>query len=82
MRTLTGSELRPSETSAREALEARDPADDFFCLRYGVWYPSIDCAFRTYHATCDGCLDCVQGRFNLKRHREVLLRTRPVGRMR
>jgi hypothetical protein len=47
----------------------RDAHDDFFCLRFGVWYPSIDCAYRTLYRTCPGCLDCEQGRFNLKRHR-------------
>ena len=46
----------------------RGPEDDFFCLRYRVWYPSIDCAVRTKFKTCGGCLDCDQGRFNLKRH--------------
>jgi hypothetical protein len=46
----------------------RDAEDDFFCLRYQVWYPSVDCAFRTKFRTCDGCRDCEQGRFNLKRH--------------
>jgi hypothetical protein len=46
----------------------RGPDDDFFCLRFGVWYPSYDCAVRTRFKTCGGCLDCDQGRFNLKRH--------------
>ena len=50
----------------------RDPDDDFFCLRYGVWYPSFDCAYRTRHRTCPGCADCDQGRFNLQRHRTAL----------
>ena len=58
------------------ACAARDPEDDFFCLRFGVWYPSVDCAFRTLHRTCGGCNDCEQGRFNLKRHRATLLRVR------
>lgn len=46
----------------------RDAEDDFFCLRYQVWYPSRDCAIRTKFRTSGGCLDCDQGRFNLKRH--------------
>ena len=46
----------------------RDPGDDFFCIRYQVWYPSRDCAFRTKFKTAQGCLSCEQGRFNLKRH--------------
>jgi hypothetical protein len=46
----------------------RDADDDFFCNRYEVWYPSFDCAVRTKFRTSDGCLNCDQGRFNLKRH--------------
>ena len=46
----------------------RGPDDDFFCLRFSVWYPSIDCAVRTKFRTCGGCSNCEQGRFNLKRH--------------
>lgn len=59
-----------------EERSPRDLEDDFFCLRFGVWYPSIDCAFRTLHRTCAGCANCDQGRFNLKRHRAELLRIR------
>jgi len=54
----------------------RDAEDDFVCLRYGVWYPSIDCAFRTKFRTSAGCLDCDQGRFNLKRHNAAIARVR------
>jgi len=46
--------------------------DDFFCIRYRVWYPSIDCAIRTRFQTAAGCLHCDQGRFNLKRHGSAL----------
>jgi hypothetical protein len=52
----------------------RDAGDDFFCLRYRVWYPSADCAIRTRFRTSAGCLACDQGRFNLKRH-ATLVRT-------
>ncbi len=45
---------------------------DFFCLRFRVWYPSEDCAFRTRFQTYDGCSNCDQGRFNLKRHARTL----------
>ena len=55
----------------------REPEDDFFCLRYGVWYPSQDCAYRTRYRTAPGCLRCEQGRFNLKRHAAALARRRP-----
>ena len=44
------------------------PGDDFFCIRYRVWYPSHDCAIRTRFHTSEGCARCDQGRFNLKRH--------------
>ena len=50
----------------------RDTEDDFFCLRFQVWYPSLDCAFRTRFDTCPACRDCDQGRFNLKRHAPAL----------
>lgn len=52
--------------------EAHDARDDFFCLRFGVPYPSIDCAFRTRFRTYPGCDNCDQGRFNLKRHAAAL----------
>ncbi len=58
------------------ACRHRGPEDDFFCLRYQVWYPSLDCAVRTRYKTCAGCLDCDQGRFNLKRHERELARLR------
>jgi len=54
----------------------RGPDDDFFCLRYHVWYPSLDCAVRTKFRTCAGCLHCEQGRFNLRRHAATLARLR------
>ena len=53
-----------------------EPGDDFFCLRYHIWYPSFDCAVRTKFKTCAGCLNCEQGRFNLKRHHAALRRLR------
>jgi hypothetical protein len=56
----------------------RDPEDDFICLRYQVWYPSLDCAIRTRYRTCPGCLSCEQGLFNLKRHSATLRHVRFV----
>jgi len=50
----------------------RDPEDDFYCIRFDVWYPSIDCAYRTKFRTSPGCLNCEQGRFNYKRHAGAL----------
>ncbi len=49
------------------------PGTDFYCLRFRVWYSSVDCAVRTKYKTCNGCLRCDQGRFNLKRHATALL---------
>jgi hypothetical protein len=46
----------------------REPEDDFVCIRYQMWYPSFDCAIRTRFQTSDGCRNCDQGLFNLKRH--------------
>ncbi len=64
-------ELRLSSIS-RARCTHRDAEDDFFCLRYQVWYPSYDCAIRTKFRTSPGCLNCEQGRFNLKRHAAAL----------
>jgi hypothetical protein len=72
-------EARREFVGGAELAPPRDADDDFSCLRYRVSYPSIDCAFRTLYRTCPGCLDCEQGRFNLKRHRATLLRRRPLS---
>ena len=71
-------QARPDIANEAATASHREADDDFWCLRYGVWYPSIDCAFRTLHETCPGCLRCEQGRFNLKRHRTTLLRRRSL----
>ena len=76
MRETTSRDVRSDERPEEFALDPtermrvihRDPEDDFFCLRYEVWYPSFDCAIRTKFRTSPGCLSCEQGRFNLKRH--------------
>jgi hypothetical protein len=39
---------------------------DFFCVKYQVWYPLEDCNYRVAHATYHGCVDCFQGRVNLR----------------
>ena len=56
----------------------KDAEDDFFCIRFAVWYPSIDCAYRTRWRTCAACANCDQGRFNLTRHAAALPRLRPL----
>lgn len=50
----------------------RQSGDDFFCIRYQVWYSSFDCALRTKFSTCEGCFNCDQGRFNFRRHATAL----------
>lgn len=60
----------------------RAPEDDFFCLRYQVWYPSVDCAVRTRFRTAPGCANCDQGRFNARRHATSVMRlSRPYRRL-
>lgn len=44
----------------------RCPDDDFFCVKYQVWYPLADCNTRVLHRTYQGCVDCFQGRVNLR----------------
>ena len=68
--------LEPDVAQERRARPkpGRLPGCDFFCLRFQVWYPSQDCAYRTRFQTYAGCGNCDQGRFNLKRHGEALHR--------
>ena len=66
--------LLPLEQLMQQAY--REPADDFVCLRYRVWYSSLDCAVRTHFKTAPGCLGCSQGRFNLRRHGDAVTRMR------
>jgi len=73
--------IDPHEEAEDEAPGAipsgtRGVGDDFFCIRYRVWYPSFDCAIRTQFRTSEGCLRCDQGRFNRKRHAVALHRIR------
>jgi len=56
----------------------RETRDDFFCLRHGVWYNSVDCAYRTKFHTCPSCENCEQGRFNHKRHNDALSILHPL----
>jgi hypothetical protein len=72
-------EVEPTTAGTSSELPARihrDPEDDFFCLRFQVWYPSFDCAIRTRYRTCPSCLGCEQGLFNLQRHRTAIQRLR------
>ena len=65
-----------SELEQRMERGYREPGDDFFCLRYQVWYGSQDCAIRTHYRTAPGCARCEQGRFNHRRHRDTLAQVR------
>jgi hypothetical protein len=67
-----------AEKSSAMRCAHRSPGDDFYCLRYQVWYSSLDCAIRTRYRTCAGCANCEQGRFNLKRHEQRVARERFV----
>ena len=64
------------EPARRRESTYRGPEDDFYCLRFEVWYSSVDCAIRTRYRTCPSCVNCDQGRFNAKRHGTTLLRIR------
>jgi len=73
--------MPPMEADLSQAPRARPlpahlPGCDFFCLRFGVWYSSSDCAYRTRFSTYAGCANCDQGRFNLRRHAGELARRR------
>ena len=63
--------IDPTAPPPRSALDF-ETGCDFYCLRFQVWYPSRDCAERTQNKTYHGCLDCDQGRFNLRRHQQDL----------
>ena len=67
---------KPSLLEQRMAHGYREPGDDFFCLRYQIWYGSHDCAIRTHFRTAPGCAKCEQGRFNHSRHRSSLVQVR------
>lgn len=56
---------RRSGSSLRCTYKA--PDDDFFCWKFQIWYPSIDCAYRNLHRTCAPCAECAQGQRNLER---------------
>jgi hypothetical protein len=76
-------EVRPggSERPASGGLRCtyRLPGDDFFCWKFQIWYPSIDCAYRVKHRTCAPCSNCAQGRRNLERREVDLAQRRWIG---
>jgi hypothetical protein len=73
----------PSTSGARRPGSLRctykAPDDDFFCWKFQLWYPSIDCAYRVQHQTCEPCSDCAQGRRNLELRAPDLSRRRWIG---
>ena len=44
----------------------RGPDDDFFCHKYQVWYRVEDCVYRGTNKTFTGCVNCFQGRLNIR----------------
>jgi hypothetical protein len=45
------------------------PTDaDFYCWKFGVWYNLMDCNYRHHGQTYEGCVDCGQGRSNLRQN--------------
>jgi hypothetical protein len=46
----------------------RGPDDDFFCLKYQVWYRLEDCVYRGRNRTFSGCVNCFQGFLNIRSH--------------
>jgi hypothetical protein len=63
-----------SPSTIKSRCEVRMPGDDFFCIRYQVYYSSFDCAIRTEFRTSAGCSKCDQGIFNHKRHAAAIRR--------
>jgi hypothetical protein len=50
----------------------RGPDDDFFCHKYQVWYRVEDCVYRGTNKTFTGCVNCFQGRLNIRSHEKGL----------
>lgn len=73
-----GLEGKPIDVATGPSPRHASSDSDFFCLRFQVWYPTFDCALRTRFRTCPGCLDCEQGRFNLKRHHVAVNQPRMI----
>ena len=53
-------------SSPAAAVGTRTPQDDFFCHKYRVWYRVEDCVYRGRNKTFAGCVDCFQGRLNIR----------------
>jgi|SoiMethySBSTD1v2_1073268.scaffolds.fasta_scaffold3144999_1 hypothetical protein len=51
---------------APPAAGTRSPRDDFFCIKYQVWYRLDDCVYRGVHKTFPGCVSCFQGHLNIR----------------
>jgi len=57
----------------------RCAGDDFFCVKYQVWYALADCNLRVLHRTYQGCVDCFQGRVNLRDRAAAVDGVAPLG---
>ncbi|HYV84531.1 MAG TPA: hypothetical protein VFB49_01335 [Patescibacteria group bacterium] len=54
------------------------PSDaDFYCWKFGVWYNVMDCCYRHDQRTFEGCIDCGQGRGNLRQNLDRYRARRP-----
>ena len=60
----------------------RPPDADFYCWKFGVWYNLMDCCDRHYDRTYEGCVDCGQGRNNLRQNRTTYAERRAQDRLR
>lgn len=75
-----GEDSAPARSGA-ESLRCtyKSPEDDFFCWKFQLWYPMIDCAYRNLYRTCTPCADCAQGSRNLERRAADVMRRRWFG---
>jgi hypothetical protein len=55
-----------ADDKGRITLGTKGPHDDFFCHKYHVWYRVEDCVYRTKYKTFNGCVNCFQGRLNVR----------------
>ncbi|HKY30986.1 MAG TPA: hypothetical protein VJV23_00500 [Candidatus Polarisedimenticolia bacterium] len=57
--------MRDASAPAEEQ-GTRGPHDDFYCQKYQVWYRLDDCVYRGLNRTYAGCVDCAQGKMNIR----------------
>jgi hypothetical protein len=79
-----GGEARTDGSRPLETIRCtyRPPDADFYCWKFGVWYNLMDCCDRHYDRTYEGCVDCGQGRNNLRQNRTTYAERRAQDRLR